>query len=141
MSTADPPSAVNARTTRSISSASPGASTAVGSSRSSTRVSVASAFTISSRCLSPTESDSATRIGLERQPDALAQRSDPRTKRRGGHRPPGRQRDILRDRQSGDRREVLVHHPDTEAARGAGEVMDTADPFTRTSPLSGRARP
>ncbi len=68
MSTADPPRAVKARTTRSNSSASPGASTAVGSSSSRTRTSVASAFTISSRCLRPTESRPAGVSGSRGNP-------------------------------------------------------------------------
>ena len=131
ISTAAPPDAVKRRMTSSSSATSAGASTAVGSSSSRMRASAATAFTISSRCLSPTLSRPVRTSGSSGRPirsPACRTRSRSAT---GRHRPSGGERHVLGDGEGGDPGEMLVHHPDPQAPRLA----------RRESPSGRRRRP
>ena len=125
MTTTEWPSAAITRSVRKSACASCGVNTAVGSSRISTREPLLTAFMISTRCCSPTESCQIFAPGSTGMWSASAVSSTcrcglPSTKQE--RRLPVGERDVLGDRERLDQTEVLVHHPDARLDRVARRV-------------------
>ena len=134
----DRPPARSSRMIRNRSSVSPGVSTAVGSSRTSTLASRSSALMISTRCCTPTGRSSTQGVGVDPQAEPLGQlehlaarapvapveQAEAGSRRAG---PPAHrlaaERDVLGDGEDRHQHEVLVHHADP----GADRVLGRAD--------------
>ncbi len=128
------------------SSVSAGVSTAVGSSRMSSRVSWMSALSTSTRWRSPTDAEVVDDVvGVDLQAEAGAELGDAglhggAVEAAGPHQLAA-QEDVGGHRQRPDELEVLVHHADPERVGLLRRVDVDRLPSKRISPESGRAVP